>query len=47
MGAYSLILLFTSSRIIKLWEEVSTKYSEIRNPVDHIFDETLPVFYCD
>jgi len=47
VGTYSLILLFISSRTIKLCEEVSTKYSEMRNPVDHFFEDDLSVFYCD
>ena len=45
VGTYSLILLFILSRSIKLCEEVSTKYSEMRNPVDHFFEDNLPVFY--
>ena len=47
VGTYSLILLFISSKTIKLWEEVRTKYSEMRNPVDHFFEDGLSSFYFD
>jgi hypothetical protein len=38
IGTYSLSILLVFSRTIRLREEVSTRRSETRNPVDHFFD---------